>query len=180
MSMYFSLMGRVELIPTQYSKCSIMQYITVFHSTLSGYESHRTCQWTPLCCWPIWQHSCITRVVCYKKQTGAKVCRERLSSMRVDTLQEKKRKKRLCTQIHDGILSSYWHLKSESPAVSGIPTKAAQERCDSDSVAICSDFWEENAVQSFVPMQTLRSRARRGVTWHTNAVVTFPETHRKE
>lgn len=33
-------------------------------------------------------------------------------------------------------------LKSESPAVSGIPTKEAQERSDNDSAAICSDFGE--------------------------------------
>ncbi len=68
--MWLSLIGRVELIPTQYGKYSIMQYIIIFHSTLWGYESHRT--WLA-----ILQQSCITRVVCYKrKKLGQKFARK--------------------------------------------------------------------------------------------------------
>lgn len=172
---WFSLIGRVELIPTQYAKYFIMQYIIIFHSTSWGSESHKTCQSALLHCRPILQHSCITRVVCYKRnKLGEKFAGKDSAAWGLTLLTSK----RLCTQIRDGISSSYWHLKSESPAVSGIPTKEAQERIDSNSAAICSDFWGGNVaftVQSFVPMQDLSPHARRRMTPHTNVVVTFPE-----
>lgn len=50
------------------------------------------------------------------------------------------RVKGLYVQICRGISSSCWHLKSESPAVSGISMKEASERTDNNSAIICFDF----------------------------------------
>lgn len=59
----FSLIGRVELIPTHYCKYAITQCIIIFHPTLCGCEEHAN-QLTPRRQATL-QLSCITR--CYKR-----------------------------------------------------------------------------------------------------------------
>lgn len=79
------------------------------------------------------------------------------------------RVKGLYVQIRRGISSSCWHLKSESPAVSGISMKEASERTDNNSTIICFDFRGKLRPVQFVTMQDSSPDARGRWWWGHNS-----------
>lgn len=109
----------------------------------------------------------------YKKaQTGAKVCREGLCSMRVDIPKDSENS------------NSWWHfvqlLTSEKWVTSCEWRPHKRTPGENWQQLKCKLFYifRENArftVRSFVEMQDSSSHACRNVTLHTNVVVRFPK-----